>query len=203
MAETSLPAGADHRQPRLYSIGHSNHPVEVFLGLLVRHRIETVVDTRSQPRSRWASQYDKAVLEETLRERGFRYLFLGRELGGRPEGAEYYDPEGRVLYDRVAASRRFASGMERLLGLSGRTALLCSEEDPAVCHRFLLIARVLRERGMPVEHIRGDGSVQTDEEVLAVESDGQMSLFDAPEERPWRSIRSVSPAELPRTSSRP
>ena len=41
------------------------------------------------------------------------------------------------------------------------TAIMCSEEDPAQCHRHHLIARYLR-RERPeiiVRHIRGDGTV--------------------------------------------
>ena len=34
-------------EPALYTIGHSNHPIEHFLGLLRRHGIETVADVRS------------------------------------------------------------------------------------------------------------------------------------------------------------
>jgi hypothetical protein len=38
----------------LYSIGHSNAEISAFLGLLTRYRIELLIDTRSQPYSRYA-----------------------------------------------------------------------------------------------------------------------------------------------------
>ena len=38
--------------------------------------------------------------------------------------------------------------------------MLCAEENPAHCHRRLLVARVLFEEGARVLHIRGDGRLQ-------------------------------------------
>jgi uncharacterized protein (DUF488 family) len=43
--------------------------------------------------------------------------------------------------------------------------MLCSEEDPRICHRRLLVGRVLTTRGIPVRHIRGDGSVVREEDL--------------------------------------
>jgi uncharacterized protein (DUF488 family) len=97
-------------------------------------------------------------------------LFLGKELGGRPESSEFYDAEGFVLYSRIAESPLFLEGIERLItGITTyRVALMCGEENPANCHRRLLVGRVLAKRGVSVRHIRGDGTVQ-DEDELAQE----------------------------------
>jgi hypothetical protein len=78
--------------------------------------------------------------------------------------------------------------------------LLCSEEDPSQCHRHLLIGRVLRDRGVELQHIRGDGRVQAESELSAPRPDeyAQAMLFESPpEERQWRSIRSVSRRRQP------
>lgn len=37
----------------IYTVGHSNHPIERFLGLLQRHGIELLADVRSMPYSRY------------------------------------------------------------------------------------------------------------------------------------------------------
>ncbi len=57
---------------------------------------------------------------------------------------------------------------------------MCSEENPSRCHRHLLIGRVLRERDVPVSHIRGDGRIETETDLAARESssDLQPSLFE-------------------------
>ena len=103
---------------------------------------------------------------------------------------------------RVAQTPLFQSGIERVESGSRkfRLALLCSEENPAVCHRHLLVSRVLVERGADVRHIRGDGALQAYADVKAPEAE-QPLLFDLPELNPWRSLRSVLPKKPPPSSS--
>jgi len=183
----------------IYSVGHSNHELERFLALLRENEIEVVVDVRSNPRSRFAPHFNREALERSLGNQGIEYLFLGAELGGRPAGDEFYDDDGHVLYSRVAETEAFRSGIERLVseGRRARIAAMCSEEDPTTCHRRLLVARVLTELGVHVVHIRGDGRIQSEDELAAVEP--QQTLFA--EEAPWRSTRSVSPRRPHATSS--
>ena len=180
----------------IQTIGHSNHSADHFLELLKSHQIEVVVDTRSQPYSNYATHFDQSALKKSLAENGFQYLYLGRELGGRPEGAEFYDPKGHVLYHRVAKSKLFLDGLARLeSGMQKfRIAILCAEENPAHCHRRLLITRVLVERGIHVDHIRGDGRLQSESD-LARELDAstdQIPLFEETKDDAWKSIPSVS-----------
>jgi uncharacterized protein (DUF488 family) len=190
---------------RALTIGHSNHSIEVLLGLLTTHQVEIVVDTRSYPYSKYSPQFDQPALKDTLRTRDIRYLYLGKELGGRPDRAEFYDSEGHVLYDRVACSPFFQKGMARLeKGLGTfRVALLCSEENPTGCHRRLLIGHVLAEHGVAVEHIRGNGRLQSEADLLREESadDAQFSLFEHTAAPQWKSILSVLPKKRLNSSS--
>ena len=153
------------------------------------HGIEVLVDARSRPYSRYAPHFNARDIEATLLDDGIEYLFLGLELGGRPEGEEFYDAEGRVNYALVERSQRFLDGIHKLEKeiRSRRVALLCSEEDPAGCHRRLLVGWVLVERGITVRHIRGDGSVQTEGEATGY----QPALFPEAEVSVRKSIRSV------------
>ena len=96
------------------TVGHSNHPIDTLLGTLKNHQVEIVVDTRSHPYSKYSPQFDQLALKAALVAQGIRYLHMGRELGGRPTGAEFYDREGHVLYDRVAGSSLFREGLRRL-----------------------------------------------------------------------------------------
>ncbi len=182
--------------PTLYTIGHSNHTAEAFLGLLQSHGIEVLIDTRSAPFSRYSPQFNRDSLKASLHGAGIKYGFYGRELGGRPDDEDFYDAEGRVDYGRLAKSFLFNEGLERLLrGIeSYRTALLCSEENPSVCHRRLLVSRVLFEQGVAVYHIRGNGAVESEEEIRRQEAmtrDGQRALFEEEEAPEWKSIQSV------------
>ncbi|MCC7084718.1 MAG: DUF488 domain-containing protein [Pirellulales bacterium] len=189
----------------IYSIGHSNHSIERFLELLRQHRVQVVADTRSSPYSKYAAQFNDRELTAELRSVGIEYLFFGRQLGGRPQGDQFYDAEGRVLYSSLAESAEFRRGIEQVEQLASqkRTALLCSEENPAICHRHLLIGRVLCGRSNQVIHIRGDGQLQSYQEVVKQAADekdhGQRTLFDV-EDDAWKSIRSVLPKNPPPSS---
>ena len=186
-----------------FTIGHSNHDFEAWLALVRRHQIQVVVDTRSSPYSKYVPQFDRELVQRSLEQAGVRYLFLGDDLGGRPANPAYYDGSGHVLYSRLrddahfqAAIARLESGMERF-----SVALLCGEEDPAHCHRRLLIGRVLSERGHTMLHIRGDGRLDSDESVAAEARKplvaDQPALFAELDEDQWRSTASVLPKKTP------
>jgi uncharacterized protein (DUF488 family) len=187
-----------HSSGQLLTVGHSNHSPEHFQRLLRDNRVEVLVDVRSWPHSRYVEWADRGRLPALVEAVGAKYLFMGDRLGGRPEGDEFYDESGHVLYGRVAASESFRAGIERLRAGAGkcRIAIMCSEEDPTACHRRLLVAKVLLEQGVAVTHVRGDGRHEAEPGPIDL-SEG--SLFDD-EERLWRSSRSVSPRRPPRTS---
>jgi uncharacterized protein (DUF488 family) len=182
----------------LLTIGHSNHSPGHFQDLLSSHCVEVLVDVRSWPRSRHVEWADRSRLPEVVRAVRARYLFLGAELGGRPDGTQCYDEDGHVLYGKVAETEAFGAGLKRLrAGMDRyRVAIMCSEENPTSCHRRLLVAKVLLEEGVPVAHIRGDGTCETETEPIDF-SEG--SLFE--EESLWRSSQSVSRKQRPRSSS--
>lgn len=151
----------------IWTVGHSRHELPALLDVLRGPGIEVVADIRSQPFSRYNPQFNRERFGAALPEAGLSYLFLGAELGGRPPEPEFYDSDGHVHYGALARTERFTAGLHRLLAESGRhrVAMLCSEEDPRRCHRRLLVTRVLTARGIPVRHIRGDGSVVREEDL--------------------------------------
>lgn len=184
--------------PTILSIGHSTHELDRLMGLLAAHRIDVVADVRSNPQSRHASQFNAPTLRDALIARGMRYLPMGDELGGRPRNPEYYDADGHVRYERVAASEAFLRGIDRLVEgtRTYRIAVMCSEEDPVNCHRWRLIGRVLSGRGIEMGHIRGDGTLQTNESIAASDVQQhrdlyQTRLFDGTADR-WRSTKPIA-----------
>lgn len=190
-------------KPTVLTIGHSNHSWDQFVTLLLSSRAEVVAEVRTYPYSNYSPQFDREAMKVALGKIDIKYVDLGKELGGRPEGPEFYDREGHVLYSKVAVTDKFIEGIRRIEeGMRKyRLAMICSEEDPAVCHRALLVGRVLRERGVLVEHIRGDGRIQSDDEVFAKNGDEQKQgkLFD--EAPAWKSIPSVLRKKRPNSSS--
>lgn len=187
------------RAMRVFTIGHSNHSAEHFQRLLSEHDIDVLVDVRSWPHSRYVEWVDRSRIPEVAQTAGARYLFLGKELGGRPDAAEFYDPAGHVLYGRLAKSAEFCAGIERLRQGAERyrIAIMCSEENPTSCHRRLLVAKVLLDERLTIGHIRGDGRCEVEAKPIDL-SEG--SLFDD-EESLWRSSLSVSRRPPPRISS--
>ena len=190
-----------------FTVGHSNHDLDAWLALLRQHEVEVVVDTRSSPYSKCVPQFDKELMRRSLEQAGLHYLFLGAELGGRPANPAYYDARGRVLYSRLHDDARFQEAIARLeTGIERfRVALVCGEEDPAHCHRRLLIGRVLAERGHTMLHIRGDGRLESDETVAAEACKpligAQPALFAELDEDQWRSTASVLPKKAPESFS--
>ncbi len=167
----------------LYTVGHSNYPIEVFIELVRKQQIEVIADVRSNPYAKYATHFTGQFLKKSLETQGLKYVFLGKEIGGKPKEPEFYDNEGHANFEKLAASAKFADGMERLeLGISKyRVAIMCAEENPIACHRHLLIAKAAHKRGWAVGHIRKNGQIQnyesymreTSPEILAT----QLNLF--------------------------
>ena len=194
------------QKAEIYTIGHSNHSWEKFLTLLEVGHIEVLVDVRSSPFSHYAPHFNKDILAKSLSRAGIKYLYLGDILGGWPETEEVYDEKGHVYYDRIEKFPHFQEGINRLLKGAQiyKVALLCGEEDPAQCHRRLLVGKALSKHGVGIIHMRGDGQLQSEKDLTAEEDyqkhKGQMNLFDGQEEKEWKSTPSVSPKKARRSS---
>ena len=152
----------------IYTVGCSTHTLEHFLDLLKQHAIETLADVRSTPYSRLNFQFNRESLANAVRREGIEYAYFGKELGARSDDARCY-VNGKAVYDRIAATPLFQSGLQRLREDYGgvRVALMCAEKDPIQCHRTILVARKLVEAGVPVIHILEDGKTETHDEALS------------------------------------
>lgn len=153
----------------IFTVGHSTHSIEAFLGLLNLHGISAICDVRSSPYSRFNPQFNREALSKSLRDHGINYAFLGKELGARSNDPSCYS-DGRVQYSALARTELFRNGIERVrLGLERgfKLALMCAEKDPLDCHRTVLVARNLEREGFNIIHILRDGSRETQAEVVA------------------------------------
>ena len=84
----------------------------------------------------------------------------------------------------VAETDSFDDGIRAVTHMAeqGRVALMCSEKEPLDCHRTLLVARALAERGVAVKHILADGDIEDHEAAMdrLVEEDrreGSLGLY--------------------------
>jgi uncharacterized protein (DUF488 family) len=169
------------------TIGHSTHSISSFLDLLRRHQITAVADVRSTPASRFAPQFNRDAVKRRLHDASINYVFLGKELGARTKDSACY-VDGRVQYGRLAQTGAFANGIERLLkgAQAERIAIMCSEQEPLDCHRTVLIARVLAEHGAAIDHIHGDGRIESHalamRRLMSRFGLGEADLFHTPAE---------------------
>lgn len=147
----------------LYTIGHSTHPIEYFVGLLKRHGIRVLVDVRTVPKSRHVPQFNKEALDASLKEQGIGYRHFP-QLGGlrKPRkdspNLAWKTPGFRGFADHMQ-SERFEAAIAKLIALAqeeGPGAIMCAEALPWRCHRSL-IADALVARGISVFQLDGKG----------------------------------------------
>ena len=151
----------------IYTIGHSTHTVERFIELLKLHDILAVCDVRSSPYSSYNPQFNREVIQSELKKKGLAYVYLGKELGPRSDDPGCYE-NGRVQYGLLAKTELFHEGIRRVKeGMNAyRIALMCSEKDPVMCHRTLLVCRRLAADGVGVRHILDDAGIEEHEDAM-------------------------------------
>jgi uncharacterized protein (DUF488 family) len=152
----------------IYTVGHSNHPIERLIALLRRHQITAIADVRSAPYSRHNPQFNREALRNALAQSSIGYAFLGDELGARSKDRSCYEA-GRLSYARLAATELFRQGLKRLKTgmIEHRIAIMCAERDPLECHRTILVSRHLAADNIQVEHILGSGELEPHPQALA------------------------------------
>jgi uncharacterized protein (DUF488 family) len=145
----------------VFTIGHSNRPVDAFIAALAAHRIERLVDIRAFPHSRAQPQFDQAALAESLRREGIAYEHapalggrrrrdrsVGDEVNGAWENASFH------AYADYALSRDFTDALDDLVANATdvRTAIMCAEAVWWRCHRRIVTDHLLA-RGVDVVHV--------------------------------------------------
>jgi len=163
----------------LYTLGHSNLPLERFIELLRQYGVEGVVDVRARPFSRHNPQYNHRPFARALVEAGFDYVWMGDRLGGVPRSSRQ-----KLNVEERLRDPEFRKGLEELVELASRrtVALVCAEEDPRRCHRRFLVVRGLVEFGAlepeEVGHIRSGGRLVTEAELRGEETPLFRGLLD-------------------------
>ncbi len=144
--------------PLVLTIGHSTHPIDVFIGLLQAHGAASLVDVRTVPRSRHNPQFNTEALAQSLADAGLGYVHapgLGGLRRARPDSpnAGWRNASFRGYADYMQTAD-FARSLDALIALAQtrRIVLMCAEAVPWRCHRSL-IADALVLRGFRVEHI--------------------------------------------------
>jgi uncharacterized protein (DUF488 family) len=150
---------------RIFTIGHSTHPIEEFIDILKHYHINEVVDIRTIPKSRHNPQFNGPELAHVLRNHHIGYRHQ-KNLGGLRHthanslnmGWENVSFRGYADYMQTP---EFKEGIEELSTIAHEktVAIMCAEAVPWRCHRSL-IGDALLVRKFDVEDIFSITSVK-------------------------------------------
>ncbi len=136
----------------LYTVGHSNYTAEYLINKLLKpHGITTVVDVRSVPYSRYNGQFNRPDLAASLYKANIRYFYGGKYLGGKGKGCPSIESAG------------FKTAINKVIELAQteNVVLMCSERNPAECHRAMKLTAYTAHfaPGLKTQHITKEGLV--------------------------------------------
>jgi uncharacterized protein (DUF488 family) len=149
----------------IWTIGHSNRSIEVFIDLLKSFSIETLVDVRQFPGSKKYPHFNKEFLEQSLKGNNISYIHM-IELGGRRKpqpdspNSAWKHPAFRAYADYME-SEEFKEAVTRLqkIASASATAYMCSEAVWWSCHRSM-ISDYLKANRWTVMHIMDMGKAK-------------------------------------------
>ncbi len=110
---------------------------------LQKYHIQTLVDCRTYPRSRWSPWYNSKSLLEATKLAGVSYELRGNNLGGLGENVDYQQTIDEYV-QRAKADELIA--------------VMCSEASPDKCHRKSMLTPSFVAGGLEVHHILLSGN---------------------------------------------
>ena len=127
----------------IFTIGYEGATVDEVIATLERAGVEQLIDVRQLPLSRRPG-FSKSSLAAALAERGIGYVHL-KALGTPKPGRDAAKKGDRATLESVYATQlglpeaQAQAAQMRVLAANKRSALLCFERDPSMCHRTLLL----------------------------------------------------------------
>lgn len=166
----------------LFTIGHSTHPIDEFIGMLRAFSIKTLVDIRTVPRSRHNPQFEQKALAVSLKGENIRYVYM-KNLGGLRHAKKDSPNTGWRNssfrgYADYMQTEDFRQALEELICLAkkSRTAIMCAEAVPWRCHRSL-VADALTVRSFKVEDIMSAGKSSPHRMTKFAQVEGERILY--------------------------
>lgn len=142
----------------VFTVGHSTHPIEAFIGLLNTYGIQRLADIRTVPRSRHNPQFNAVELARSLPQAGIDYVPMPALGGLRHARKDSPNSGWRNAsfrgYADYMQTPAFDAALKALIASSRdkRVAIMCAEAVPWRCHRSL-VADALNAHGVPVVEI--------------------------------------------------
>lgn len=166
---------------RIFTIGHSNRPIEAFVALLRREGIDLLADIRMHPASRFSPQFNGKALAKSLAAAGIAYRHVPALGGMRGEGDEpspntHWQVGAFRNYADYAMTSGFREGLREVLALAEThtVAIMCAEADWHRCHRRI-VTDYLLAAGVDVHHILDSGVEEAAfHDAATIEPDGRI-----------------------------
>lgn len=142
-----------HEGKKIFSMGHSNHPIDQFIGLLQLSGVTTLVDVCGSPSSKRYPQYNKQSLIASCSANNIVYRHCS-QLGNKQHKIQTLIelPAGQSAVERLS-EEYFASG-------ANATAIMCSEQDSDTCHRKIVAQRLYDDCSINTKHISRLGKIR-------------------------------------------
>lgn len=154
---------------KIFTIGYAGFAIDDFIKALKKHNINSLIDVRSSPFSKFYQDYNKPLLCDTLQKNGIIYRNYNSEFGARQDDKTYY-PNGYLDFSMFTRSKAFLDGMQKIINaipLGYKFVLMCSEKDPINCHRTIMVGKAFSDNGISVRHILSDGHIITQSDIEA------------------------------------
>lgn len=130
--------------PKLYTIGHSTHPMKNFIQMLQAWEINLLIDIRTIPKSSYVPWFNSDSLKTTLNRKKIRYLHFPK-LGGlrKPKSDSinqgWHNAAFRGFADYMQTPEFFSALKELNQQIkTHQVAIMCAEAVPWRCHRSLI-----------------------------------------------------------------
>lgn len=168
----------------IYTVGHSTHPIDEFIGLLKAHGVKKLIDVRTIAKSRHNPQFGQEQLAASVRECAITYRRM-EPLGGlrhtrkdSPNGA-WRNASFRGYADYMQTAE-FAAAVDKLVehGKRSDAAIMCAEAVPWRCHRSM-IGDALVVRGVEVLDIMSKTSAKPHALTSFAKVDGTLVSYPA------------------------
>ncbi|MBI4586790.1 MAG: DUF488 domain-containing protein [Planctomycetes bacterium] len=167
----------------IFTIGHSNRPLEEFLDLLAENSIGRLADVRRFPGSKRHPHFGKDGLAAALGERRLEYRHfpgLGGFRKARPDSPhQAWETAGFRGYAGHMETAEFQAALAELEEWAREfpAVVMCAEASPFSCHRQLIADALLRD-GFTVAHILGKGRISEHKLTYFARLEGDRIVYD-------------------------
>jgi uncharacterized protein (DUF488 family) len=139
-----MPQGATKNRSITFTVGYEGRKLPEFIAMLVAAGVDRVVDVRALPLSR-RKGFSKTPLSEALSKRGIEYVHV------RAAGNPFRDKKDDIGKCLALYAKHLDKHPEVLTEVESainghHAALLCVEGSVHVCHRGVIVDRLLLRR---------------------------------------------------------